>query len=233
MQQLKKLINNLMSKGFSSMKQRILLEFVFYLVIPLIVWNVGHETIGDYYAMLLTAIPGCIYTMCIFIIDKRYNMTIIYVVSSLLIGRVMDLLSGSAESMLWNTVYISIASIILWIASIIIKKPMGMYFFMDYAYLKGYSQESLKAICAKQELFKYYIYFTSFLIIRDLEGALLKIWFIDKYGVAGFNKIIVYMNINGYIFAVLTFVVAVYIEKKIRLEVERINVLEENKLRQN
>jgi len=199
------------------MRKKILYEIAFYLIIPLIIWDIGRKEIGDYYAMLITTIPGCIYAIWTFIKYKQYNITGIYIISTLVIGRTLDIISGSAEKMLWNTIYINVASIILWITSIIIKKPIGMYFFMDYACLKGYSHETSKALFSQKSLVKHFQYFTAFLIARDLEGAVLKAWSIKKYGVEGFNKIIIFMNINGYIFAGLTIALVLIMGKKIKL----------------
>jgi len=199
------------------MKKKFLYEIILSIIIPLVIWNISRKQIGDYYAMLLTTLPGFIYTIWKFFRCRQFNVTGVFILITLILWRTLDIISHSAEGMLWNGVYINIMYSIFWIITIIIKKPMGMYFFVDYAYLKGYSREASKELFMQKKLFRYFQYFTGFLVIKDLEGAILKAWFIKEYGVSGFNKIIIYMNINGYIFAGMVLIIMLFIEKKIKL----------------
>ncbi|MGP4060733.1 hypothetical protein [Halobacillus sp. H74] len=41
----------------------VLLDLICYVVFPLAVWNITRDYIGDYYAMLLSSIPGIIYAI--------------------------------------------------------------------------------------------------------------------------------------------------------------------------
>ncbi|GEL06410.1 hypothetical protein RST01_30370 [Rummeliibacillus stabekisii] len=58
--------------------------------------------------MLITTIPGFVYTIYSLIIDKQFNITGIFILDTLAIGTTADLLSGSAEQMIWNGVYLSL-----------------------------------------------------------------------------------------------------------------------------
>lgn len=198
------------------MKKKVVYDIVFYLIIPLFIWNYFRKEFGDYYTMLLTTLPGFLYTVYFFFKDRTYNVTGIFVLISLVTGRILDIISGSAEQMLWNDIYIDIVFVIFWIITIAIKKPMGMYFFIDYAYLQGFEREKTKQFFRKKELFHYFQYFTALLALRNIEGLLLKAWCIKVYGVDGFNHISIVMSVNGYIFSGITIAYILYIYGKIK-----------------
>ncbi|MGE7952042.1 hypothetical protein [Lysinibacillus xylanilyticus] len=58
-----------------SNKILILFELIFYAVLPYVIWNLGREPLGDYTAMLISTIPGIVYTIYRFILDKQFNIT--------------------------------------------------------------------------------------------------------------------------------------------------------------
>ncbi|MEQ6356007.1 VC0807 family protein [Lysinibacillus sp. M3] len=78
---------------------------MFYAGLPYVIWNFGREPLGDYTAMLISTIPGIVYTIYRFILDKQFNITGLLILCSLALGTTVDLLSGSAEQMIWNGVY--------------------------------------------------------------------------------------------------------------------------------
>jgi len=67
----------------------ILLDLIFYLALPLFVWHVLRDHVGDYYAMLLTSVPGIIYTLYRFKQTKKLNVTGTFILASLVIGTVL------------------------------------------------------------------------------------------------------------------------------------------------
>lgn len=198
------------------MKRKVFLEIVMYLVFPLVIWNLGRKELNDYYAMLLTTVPGIAYTIYSFVKERQYNITGIFILCSLFIGRGLDLIVGSAEGMLWNGVYLDAGYILFWIFTMIIRKPMGMYFFIDYAYIQGFPRESTRKLYLRKDLFPYFQYFTGFFVLRDFENILLKTYLIRKLGVEGFNQISIIMSINNYIFSGIMVMIILFIAKKIK-----------------
>jgi hypothetical protein len=198
------------------MKKKTVCDIIFYLIIPLFIWNGLRKELGDYYTMLLTSLPGFIYTTYFFFKDRTYNITGIFILVSLFAGRILDIISGSAERILWNDIYINIAYTLFWIATIIIRKPMGMYFFVDYASVQGFERENTIKLYRTKELFRYFEYFTALFAIKGIESIILKSWSIKTFGVDGFNQISIIMSVNGYIFTAITIAFILFIVKKIK-----------------
>ncbi|MGE7912884.1 VC0807 family protein [Lysinibacillus xylanilyticus] len=113
-----------MVKKQRSNKILILFELIFYAALPYVIWNLGREPLGDYTAMLISTIPGIVYTIYRFILDKQFNITGLLILSSLALGTTVDLLSGSAEQMIWNGVYLSLFYTFLYIVTLMIKRPV-------------------------------------------------------------------------------------------------------------
>lgn len=121
--------------------------FTFYIAIPYLIWNQGKDIIGDYYAILLSTAPAFVYTIYTFIKDRQFNVTGLFIVITLLARTIIDLISGNAATMLNNQVYFMIGLAVVVLFTIVIKKPIGLYFFVDTAYLMGYKREdSLKTL---------------------------------------------------------------------------------------
>lgn len=198
------------------MKKKIVCDIVFYLIIPLFIWNELRKEFGDYYTMLLTTLPGFIYTVYFFFKNRTYSITGIFILTSLFVGRALDLISGSAERMLWNDIYIDIVYTLFWVITIVIGKPMGMYFFIDYAYLQGFERDNAKQLYRRKELFKYFKYLTALFALKGIESILLNSWAIKTYGVDGFNHIKIVMSVNGYISSGITIAYILFIVKKIK-----------------
>lgn len=85
--------------------KKAILDLVFYLVIPFLIWKFAKPYIDPYYAMLLSSVPGIIYTLYTFKKEKQFNVTGFFILITLISNTTVDLLSGSAERMLWNDAY--------------------------------------------------------------------------------------------------------------------------------
>ena len=127
--------------------KRVWFDLLFYIAIPYLIWNQGKDIIGDYYAILLSTAPAFVYTIYTFIKDRQFNVTGLFIVITLLARTIIDLISGNAATMLNNQVYFMIGLAVVVLFTIVIKKPIGLYFFVDTAYLMGYKREdSLKTL---------------------------------------------------------------------------------------
>jgi hypothetical protein len=51
-------------------KYTVLFDLIFYMVLPFAIWTYGRESLGDYWAMLLSTAPGFIYTIINFVRDR-------------------------------------------------------------------------------------------------------------------------------------------------------------------
>ncbi|MFC8575402.1 VC0807 family protein, partial [Heyndrickxia sporothermodurans] len=88
-------------------KRIVIWDIICYLIFPIVIWNYGKNHIGEYYAMLVSTLPGILYSIVRFILLKRVNLFGIFMVLNLLIGTLVDVLAGSAIQMLWNDVFYS------------------------------------------------------------------------------------------------------------------------------
>src|SRR5690625_3080994 len=121
-----------------------LLDLIFYIGIPLIIWNQGRDLFGDYIAMLLSTIPGIIYTVYRFGKARQFNIIGGVIISQLLIGTTLDLIAGSAEQMLWNLIYYGLVLGGVFALFLLIRRPLALYFAVDFVALQGYDKESSK-----------------------------------------------------------------------------------------
>ena len=65
------------------MTKKIILDAFFYLAVPLLMWNLFRENLGDYHTILYGMLPAVIYTLLVVIIQKEWNitgLTVLYVI---------------------------------------------------------------------------------------------------------------------------------------------------------
>ena len=198
------------------MKNRMLLDAFFYIGVPLIAWNFFREHWGDYYTILFGMVPGVIYTIVTFIVNKEWNITGIFFLSIISLNLVMNLFSSTAEEELWNAVWLGYASIVFYSITILIRKPIGIFFFIDYAYAKGKPRAESRALYRAPENFHHFIKFTLFLIAREIVVIVVKTTMINELGVEGFNSIQITTSVINYIFTGLTIFYVIYILKHIK-----------------
>ena len=153
--------------------------------------------------------------------DRQFNLTGIFIISSLLIGTAVDLLSENAERMLWNQIYLSGLFTTLYLVSIIIKKPLALLFSVDYAYLSGYPREDSKQLFNRTELFKWFQALTLLFVVRGIVQIIVKTWLLLTYGADSYGSMIIYLNIVGWLFTSLVIIGYIGIIKKINSVVKR------------
>jgi len=175
-----------MSKVFN---KRTLLDLIIYLGLPLLIWNTCRSMLGDYFAMLLSTVPGFLYTIFTFIKEKQYSITGLFILATMIIGSTMDIYSRTAHQMLWNYVYLNIGLVTFWCLTMLTGRPMAMYFFIDYAFLHGVPKDHTRIVYRQMPYFRYFMLLTGFLAFRDFSNVFLRIFLIHHYDVEGFNKI--------------------------------------------
>lgn len=197
------------------MKKVIVYDLLIYMAVPYFIWNYGREPLGDYAALLLSTVPGLIYTLFRFINERQFNITGTFILTSLLLDTLVNLLSGSAERMLWNQVYLGYGYALLYLISILLKKPIGLYFGVDFAYMLGNPRETSKKLFFSKELFKWFQLVTLLLVIRGIFQNSLKAWLLDSYGVDSYGQMLVYLKISGGVFSILITALNLFIGSKI------------------
>ena len=196
-------------------KKLIILDILCYGVIPYFVWKFGREPFGDYIAILLSTIPGFIYTVYRFMKEKQFNIAGLFIIGSLLISTTVNLLSSSAESMLWNQVYLGFGFAVFHLLTVLFRKPMALYFTVDMAYLQGYPRKGSKELFHKKGLFMWFQLMSLLFVIRGIFQNCLKAWLIGTYGANGYDQVIIYMNISGWVFSGVIVVGYLFISNKI------------------
>ncbi|MEK5067363.1 VC0807 family protein [Sporosarcina sp. FSL K6-1508] len=197
-------------------KKLVIYDIIFYAVIPFFIWTYGKEPLGDYTAILLSTVPGFIYTIYRFIKEKELNIAGLFIITSLFISTAVNLLSTSADSMLWNQVYLGFGTCIIYLISMIIRKPMALYFMVDIAYLYGDPREFSKRLFNSDGLFMWFQIFNLLFIVRGIFLSTLKAFLVKTYGAAGYGKMLIYMNISSLVFSGLILLGYFFINKKVK-----------------
>lgn len=198
------------------MKKKIFLDLLFYLGIPLFFWNVLRTHFGDYHTILIGMIPAVIYTVVVVFKDREINITGIFFMSWIVITWIMNLASHTAIQELWNNVIVNGITGAFYLLTIAIKRPMGMYFFIDYAFARGIPREHSRKRFRQPENFHYFNEFTLFLLSREIVLIAILTFLIEEYGVNGYNTIQITSSVISYIFLGLTVLYVIYIVKKIK-----------------
>ena len=181
-------------------KKFVLLDIICYAAIPYLIWTYGRDPLGDYWAIILSTVPGFIYTVYRFIKEKQFNILGIFIISSLLLDTIVNLMSSSAHIMLWNQVYLGYGFGGLYLLSILFKKPLALYFAVDHAYLMGYARKDSIALYNRKELFFGFQLVTLLFVIRSIFQSSFKAWLLTKYGVDAYGQMLIYLKISGWIF---------------------------------
>ncbi|OEH91069.1 VC0807 family protein [Bacillus solimangrovi] len=209
-------------------KNIVLLDLVFYVILPLICWNGLRESIGDYYAMLASSVPAIIYSLYRFYEVKRINITGLYIIIILVIGTLIDVLAGSAMQLLWNNVYYSLALCTFFLMTILIKKPMALYFALDFVELQGDDRVLSKHLFYQKTIFILFQFVTLLFALRSGLLAAIKVWLISEYGVEAFDKGIIVKQTISWLITALTVIGFLYIKKVINDNPDLLNKAEKN-----
>ncbi|WP_409305682.1 VC0807 family protein [Peribacillus sp. SCS-155] len=196
------------------MKKHIMvLDLLFYVAIPLVVWNLGRDYMGDYYAMLSSSIPGILYSIYRFYEIRKVNFTGIFILSTLVIGTLLDFLAGSAIQLLWNNVYYSIGMALFFVMSILINKPAALFLSLDLVELQGNDRKSMKDLFYDKKVLMIFKLITLLFACRESVLTVIRVLLIHKYGVDAFDQGIVYRQIISWGFTFISMFGFLYIAK--------------------
>ena len=192
-------------------KHIIFLDLLFYVAVPLLFWKFGREAIGDYYAMLASSIPGILYSVYRFYEVKKVNFTGVYILSTLIIGTLIDFLAGSAIQLLWNNVFYAFFIALFFLLTVLFNKPAALYLALDLLELQGSKRGPLKKLFYMQKPLLVFKLITLAFCLREAVLAAVRIYLIKEYGVEAFDKGIVMRQVISWSFTFLTMFGYVYI----------------------
>lgn len=221
-----------MANNSQSNKYLIFLELLFYAALPYAIWKFGREPFGDYAAMLLSSVPGIIYTVYRFAKDRQFNVTGLFILGSMLIGTTVDLLSGSAEQMIWNNVYLGLFYTFLYVILFIIKKPFPLYVAIDFAYLQGYARKDSKTLFFQKGIFGWFQLIQLVFIVRGLVMAGITVFLLRKYGIDSYGDMLIYKRLAGWLFSGILTGMFFYISVVIQKYTKRLQEMNEQKIQE-
>ena len=172
-------------------KNIVIYDLIFYVIFPFLLFNVLQDYIGDYNAMLISSIPGIIYSTIRFLLLKKVNFFGVFIITNLAIGTLIDVLSGSAIQLLWNNIYYSYFVGGIFIISVLFKKPIFLYFSLDIVEMQGQKRKKMKELFYQKKILLIFNLITFGFAFRDILLATIKIWLVSEYGVDAFDKGIV------------------------------------------
>jgi len=197
------------------MKKKIILDLFVYLAMPLLAWNLLRGQFSDYLLILLGLVPGLVYTLVLFAREREWSVSGVFFLAIISANLALNLLSSTAEQELWNPVWLSYASIAFYALTMLVGRPIGLYFFVDYAHSRGIPRERSHALYRSKANFHYFYTFTAFLMLREVASIVLKTVMIGRLGVEGFNRIQLASTVLNYAFTGLMVLLVIAILRRI------------------
>ncbi|MEN1934747.1 VC0807 family protein [Paenibacillus sp. 102] len=201
--------------------KKVVFDLIFYLVFPFVIWKFAKTHIDPYYAMLISSVPGILYTLYCFKKEKQLNVTGFFILITLIANTTVDLLSGSAERMLWNDAYYHIVLGLIVICTIFIKKPLMLYFAADIAVLQGHDRDKSRILYRDKLIYPALQYLTLFFGLQFILKSFLKIYFISVFGVEGYGEMRAIMTAVGWGISICIGIGFVWVNNKIHAVIEQ------------
>ncbi|MNC17811.1 hypothetical protein D3C75_657020 [compost metagenome] len=162
------------------MKSSMLWDIVMYLVLPMAVWRLGEGHLPDYYLILITGIPGIIYTLVTLMIRKKANFTGIFILTVMLTDSALDLLAGSVRNMFLYGLWQNGIMALLYGLTLLLRRPVSLYFALDVAELQGFNRQESRKLFLQPRPRRWLIQITALMGIRSLGFAFIK-WTVLTY----------------------------------------------------
>jgi len=188
-------------------------DVICYIVFPLLVWNFIRDEIGDYYAMLLSSVPGIIYTIIRFYYIRSLQFFGIFMLANLVLSTLVDVMSGSAINLLWNRVYFAIGIGVFFLGTMLVKRPVALLFALDIMEMQGQRRESLKKIFYQKKVLLVFQAITFVFVFREGLFAAWKAWLIKEYGVEAFDQALVLRQVLSWVLTGVTVIGYLYVGK--------------------
>ena len=199
------------------------IEILVYAVLPIVIWKYGREVVDDYIAMLASTFPGILYTIYRFAKDKQFNITGLFILSTLVIGTSVDVLSGSAEQMIWNGVYLGLLYSAFHFLLFVIKRPLSLYLAVDFVYLQGDARKDSRELFYQEGIFKYFQIIQLLFVVRGVCLAALTAFLLNRYGIDGYTSMLIYKQVVVWIFSIAIMGLFFYIKVPVKNYFDKIN----------
>ncbi|WP_088044304.1 VC0807 family protein [Bacillus sp. EAC] len=181
----------------------IIYDLILYLVFPLVLYKFLKPVIGDYWAMIVPTIPGILYTLFRFWYTKQFNVTGIFLISTMTVSTAVDLYAGSASNLILYNVYYHFALVAVFFLLLVLKKPLPYYFMIDIAAIQGQDREESKKLYKHPSLFKLFNYLMIAWIIKDILFAAAQWWMLENYGIKAYYSRTIIFTVGGYVFGII------------------------------
>lgn len=194
-------------------KYILFLDLLFYLALPLLIWNYGRVYMGDYTAILVSSSVGILYSIYRFYTMKKVSFTGMYILISLLIKIFIEFFAGSALQLLWNHIYYDFVTALFFLVTIVIKKPASLYLTLDIVELQGNDRALMKDLFYRGRIFSVFNVITLVFCFRELVLAVTRIILVGRFGVDAYDEGIIYQQVISWIFTVIAGVGFIYVYK--------------------
>jgi len=195
---------------------------LFYALLPYAIWTIARHTVSDYHALLLSTVPGFVYTIGRFAMERSWNVTGLFLIAALLIGTTIDVLSGDAETMIRNHIRTLLAFGLFFFLTMLVKRPMALYFFEDTAKVLGWMPESMRdrAKLRSEGLLPYFQALTLLLALRYVVIAVVKTIMFSIHGIEGYGLLIWWRVALSWGFGALLLLASLYVAGRVRERLE-------------
>lgn len=181
----------------------IIYDLILYLVFPLVLYKLLKPYIGDYWAMIVPTIPGILYTLFRFWYTKQFNITGIFIISTMSVSTAVDLIAGSPENLILYNVYYHFALVGVFLLLLALKKPLPYYFMIDIAAIQGQEREESKKLYKHSTIFSLFQYLFIAWIVKDIIFAAAQWWMFETYGAKAYYSRTIIFTVGGYIFGII------------------------------
>lgn len=191
----------------------LLWDLFFYFLIPIFCWEIGRQYLPDYMAMILSSFPGIFYSVLRLYQTGSLFFTRIYLLINIIAELSVDLLSGSALRLLWNTAFYSLGLCFVYFFSCIINKPLFLYFSLDILVQQGYDRKITREVFFGRTALKILKTLTYINGFRELTFAILLIRLIKKRGVEIYTFSILLDQLFSFLISGVSILVFFYLYK--------------------
>ncbi|MED4876398.1 hypothetical protein P9711_01430 [Anoxybacillus geothermalis] len=114
-----------------------------------------------------------------------------FLIVNLAVSTLLNIFAGSALQMLWNDVWYSIVLSVFFLVTVVVKRPLLLYFSLDFVEMQGAPRSVMKRRFLERDVFSLFQWITVGFALRDGLLAAIKAYLIVRYDVEAFDRAIV------------------------------------------
>ncbi|MBS4174519.1 hypothetical protein [Bacillus sp. FJAT-49736] len=165
--------------------------------------------------MILSTLPGFVYSLFRFKNIQKLTFTNVFVILNLTVSLLVDLLSGSALRLLLNNIYYSLTLLFIYSISLIVKRPLYLYFALDLITAMGYDRKITKELFFEKKIYKLFKLVTLLYCTNELIYIFCLSRWILKYGVEAYRLDIMLDNTLNIILSGISLLAFILIYEKL------------------